>query len=242
MIDTSQAPTLGSYDQVAPEYYDPARHPTCANFRQASQLLLERLAPDIPPANCCEVGAGDSLLAELIWRRHHELEGLLITDAVPAMLNYSRRWEQHGATLAIAKASHLPVPDASLLLLVASLADPYDDDSFWEEVARVLTPGGRCVLTTPSATWAHRFRAHGSPRDSAEFELGDGTSVQLRSLVRRPKEERQMIERHNLRVAEEATASLDLLEEPISAKLRVLDPGDAVVNGFVALKRSPPTS
>jgi SAM-dependent methyltransferase len=234
VIDASSAPAVGSYGQVASEYYDARQHPTCANFRLASRLLLDRLVPDVPPGQCCEVGAGDSLLADLIWRRQRNLDGLLITDAVPTMLDHSRRWERHGATLAVATASRLPVSDSSLALLVASLADPYDDDSLWREVARVLAPGGRCVLTTPSATWAHRFRAQGPRLDAAEFELGDGTSVYLPSLVRSPSEERLMIERHGLAVVEEAAASLGDLEGPISKKLLVLVPGDAVVNGFVA--------
>jgi ubiquinone/menaquinone biosynthesis C-methylase UbiE len=235
VTEASGTGSVGSYEQVASEYYDALRHPTCANFRLASAYLLERLVPDVPAEQCCEVGAGDSLLADLIWRRREDLAGLLVTDLNPAMLEYSRRWERQGATLAVAAASQLPVPDSSLFLLVASLADPYDDDSFWEEVERVLAPGGRCVVTTPSQTWAQRFRAQGAPLDAAEFELSDGSSVYLTSHVRSPQEERRTIERHGLRVVEEAAAALDVLKGPISEKLLVLRSGDAVVNGFVAL-------
>ena len=221
---------------MASEYYDTGRHPTCANFRQASRILLEALVPNAPVARSCEVGAGNSLLAELLWRRHRSLDGLLITDAVPEMLQHSLSWERRGATLAVAPAARLPVPESSLDLLVASLADPYDDRSLWDEVARVLAPGGHCVLTTPSATWAHRFRAEGSPDGAAEFELEDRTTVYVTSLVRSPEEERLLIEGQGLQVIREAAASLDVLDEPISSKLRVLNPDDAVVCGVVASK------
>ena len=186
-------------------------------------------------ARACEVGAGSSLLAELLWRRHRGLDGLLITDALPEMLEHSRRWERCGAALAVAPAASLPVPDASLDLVVGSLADPYDDDSLWEEVSRVLAPGGLCVLTAPSAVWAHRFRVEGSPGHAAEFVLADERTVYVPSLVRSPEEERRLIEDHGLTIASEASTALAALDEQISSKLRVLAPEDAVVQGFVAI-------
>jgi SAM-dependent methyltransferase len=229
---------LSSYGRVASEYYDIRRHPTCANFRQASRLLLELLVPETLAARSCEVGAGDSLLAELLWRRHGSLDGLLITDAQPEMLEHSRGWERCGAKLSVAAANSIPVSDESLDLVVASLADPYDDDSFWEEVSRVLTRWGKCVVTTPSATWAHRFRADESPDDAAEFELADRSKIYVASLVRSPEEERVLIENQDLDVIREASATLKALDEPISPKLRVLGPDDAVVCGVVAARSS----
>jgi SAM-dependent methyltransferase len=227
---------VGSYEQVAIEYYDAKQHPTCLNFRQASQILCDRLIPTVPAGRSCEVGAGDSLLAELFWRRTQDVNGLLLTDSSPRMLEYSRRWELRHAVLEVALASQLPVPDASLHLLCASLADPYDDDRFWKEAERVLTPGGQCVVTSPSATWVNRFRVRGLPRDAAEFELRDGSSVYLPSHVRPAAEERLLIERHGLRVLEEAEVDIGALDGPISEKLRVLGPGEPVVCGFLAEK------
>lgn len=229
---------LSSYGRVASEYYDTRRHPTCANFRQASRLLLELLVPKSMAARSCEIGAGSSLLAELLWRRHGSLDYLLITDAQPEMLEHSRDWERRGAKLAIASADSIPVPDESLDLVVASLADPYDDDSLWEEVFRVLTPRGSCVITVPSATWAHRFRTDDTPDNAAEFELADQSKVYVPSLVRSREEERVLIENQGLHVIREMSAPLKVLDEPISRKLRVLEPDDAVVRGVVASRVS----
>jgi SAM-dependent methyltransferase len=225
---------LGSYEEVAAEYYSRERHPTCANFREGSQLLLERLVSNAAPGESCEVGAGDSLLADLLWRRGEDVGGLLITDIGPRMLEHSRLWAERGATLRRAAASELPVADASLGLLVASLADPYDDEAFWAEAARVLAPGGRCVITSPSAIWADGFRGPGSTRSTAEFELADGRTVRLRSHVREPEAERELIEEAGLRVVEEAEASRSHLRGPASPKLAFLGPADPVVRGFVA--------
>lgn len=238
MINASSEILLSSYGRVASEYYDTRRHPTCANFRQGSRLLLELLVPKTGATRSCEVGAGSSLLAELLWRRHGSLDGLLITDAQPEMLEHSRSWERHGAKLAIASADSIPVPDESLDLVVASLADPYDDDSLWEEVSRVLTPSGSCVITIPSATWAHRFRADHIPANAAEFELADQSKLYVRSLVRSREDERVLIENQGLRVIREVSAPLKVLDGPISRKLRVLDPDDPVVCGLIASRVS----
>src|SRR5205823_875605 len=126
----------------------------------------------------------------------------------PGMLGHSRHWARQGAGLEVAPADQLPVLDTSLGLLVASLADPYDDDSFWSEVARVLAPDGRCVVTTPSWLWAARFRDDGRPGDRAEFELRDGTQVAVPSMIRTPDDEIRLVERHGLCVLRRSTVSI----------------------------------
>jgi len=225
--------SISTYELLAAEYYDVLRHPTCANFRDASRGLLRRLVPDVRPASTCEVGCGDSLLAELLAARRRDLMGLLLTDAHPSMLEYSRRWAPAGAELAVARATSLPVADAALELVVASLADPYDDDDLWSEMRRVLGPGGSCIVTTPSSAWATRFRTAGDPPDTARFELADGGSVLVRSQIRPVAQQRELIERHDLTVTSVAELALDELAQPISRKLRSLDGDDAVVVGYV---------
>ncbi len=224
-----------SYATLAVEYYDPQRHPTCANFRWASERLLERLVPDPPGAWLCEAGAGDSALAAVLAGRDAPLRDVLITDDSAEMLEHSRRWEGRGARLAVAPATALPVGDGSVDLLVASLADPYDDEAWWREAARVLAPEGRVVLTTPAATWAGAFRASAKePAASARFVLADGTVVDVPSLVRSPAEERALIATAGLRVVAEHAISRAEILLPVSPKLDALAPGDPVVMGYVA--------
>lgn len=234
MTEAQTETVVSSYDELAAEYYDSARHPTCANFRQASQTLLQRLTPDLPAERSCEVGAGDSLLAALLASRQRCVSGLLLTDACAGMLQYSRRWQQCGAKLAVAPAAKLPLPDRSLLLLVASLADPYDNDAFWLEVARVLAPGGQCLLTAPSWDWGRRFRSIGQPLELAQFELADGRTVAVRSYLRPPPRQRDLIEGHGLRVLHEEGIVLEAIPAPVSRKLLVLNADDPVVTAYLA--------
>lgn len=236
MAETISETPIGAYDLLAAEYYDSRQHPTCANFREASRNLLDRLTPDVPASRCCEVGAGDSLLAEVIARRDQDLRGLSLTDAHWAMLEYSRRWEQFGAVLSIAEAARLPLPDASLGLLVASLGDPYNNDGFWSEVARVLEPDGLCLFTTPAWAWASSFRADGQLLVRAEFQLRDLRIIEVPSYVRPPSEEIQLIESHDLRVVHIEHIERAMVHEPVSHKLRMLTPDEPVVTGFAVAK------
>lgn len=227
------ATTVVSYAALAAEYYDRNRHPTCANFRDASEQLLARLVPDAAPARSCEVGAGRSLLAELVARRGGEPRDLLLTDESPEMLAHSADWRGRGAVLSVAPAHRLPVRDRSLDLVVASLADPYDDGPFWSELARVLAPSGRAVVTAPSWKWASAFRSNGAARDAAEFELADGSRLSVPSLVRPVEAEVRLIEECGLRALEVRAAPRSALRGPLSPKLRVLAPEDPVAVGYV---------
>ena len=225
----------GAYTVLAEEYYDAVRHPTCANFRWASDRLLERLVPNPVGASLCEVGAGDSALAALLTARGESVNSLLITDSSAEMLAHSAKWEQRGARLAVAVAASLPVADASIDLLVAALADPYDDEAWWTEASRVLTSEGRVVLTTPAATWAERFRATADePFASARFVLADGSVVDVPSLVRESAKERALIAAAGLRVIVEDAIERAELRSPVSSKLDALGPRDPVVVGYLA--------
>ncbi len=238
MTKTAIEAVVASYDQLAAEYYDERRHPTCANFREASLRLIERMLSVDTVLRCCEVGAGKSIVAEVAVARNGNADGLLITDASRAMLEYSRRWETHGATLMVARACGLPVPDHSLHLLVASLGDPYDDANFWREAARVLAPAGLCLLTTPSWEWAEHFRIGDYPKHGAQFQLADGQTVAVPSLLRHPDDEREMILEQGLTVLAEAEVSLKTLGSPVSEKLQSLGPDDPVARGYLVTYQS----
>lgn len=225
------APDLSrsGYAALAAEYYDAGRHPTCAAFREASRQLLEHLLPPAPlVSRAVEVGSGASLLAEIVSDRGQPLDGLVLTDQSPGMLEHSRHWATLGCALELAAADDLPAASGTVALLVASLADPYDDDAFWQEVRRVLAPGGRAIVTTPSWIWASRFRVNGAPPDRARFVLASGDVLDVPSLVRPPAHELELIQRHGLH--EQRMLSVSRGELSTSApKLDVLDASDAVV-------------
>lgn len=224
-----------SYDDLAFEYYDSDRHPTAANFRQASAFVLERwLDLALRPGLVVEVGAGDSLVAELMRRRGLPLDGLLITDVSAAMLAHSEKWRSYGARLQVADATALPVNNGSVGLLVAVLGDPYNGPSFWREAGRVLHDSASCIFTTPSHTWSESFRADaGEPAESAEFVVR-GETVTVPSFIYPVAEQEHMISEVGLTVLEVYDVPvMSLVEDDVSEKLRRLRVlNDSVVTGY----------
>jgi SAM-dependent methyltransferase len=232
-----------SYEQIAPEYYDPRHHPTCANFREASAVILRGWLGRFPARRglICEAGAGKSLAAELLAEQAPAaLPRLLITDASPSMLDYSSGWEAKGARLAICEASDLPVEDGEVALLISSLGDPYNEPAFWAEARRGLAPGGRCFYTTPSHEWASAFRssAAGEEALAAAFDLSGDGRVHVPSWIYPEGEQRGLIEGHGLAVDEVWDVRLpELKSGPISPKLRLEGrPGLSVVTGYLVSK------
>lgn len=224
---------LSGYAALAREYYDRDLHPTCASFREGSELLLERLLPAEVAAGGrpVEVGSGASLLAPWLERHGLPLDDALLTDDSAEMLEHSREWAECGAALEVAPASALPVRDGGARLLVASLADPYDEAALWAEIRRVLAPAAVAVVTTPSWAWASRFREGEGPHDRARFVLRSGEELYVPSYVRPPEQEVALIERHGPRL--DAVAGVRLAELSTRApKLGVLGPDDDVVVGY----------
>ena len=163
-------PSPSSYQDVAAEYYDVHRHPTCANFRQASaRLLIPWLDRHCTlDARIAEVGAGMSLVLEYLANHPRVVSRILISDGSWTMLSYSRTLPTSHANLVVAAADRLPLRDSNLTVLVASLGDPFNTGEFWREVRRILEPGGVVLFTTPSYEWSSAFR-RGTDANSAEF-------------------------------------------------------------------------
>ncbi len=237
-------PEKVSYQEIASEYYNALRHPTCANFREASARIisrwLEKLETD--EMQICEVGAGNSLLAELLKASNKNYKKLFITDASPAMLSYSGQWASEKNILQLSDATDLSLPAESLDLLVASLGDPYNTPEFWEEVYRVLRMGGIAIFTTPSYKWAVSFRVKFNEEvSSADFELADGRKVSVPSYIYSPENQIELVEKNRLSVLDYTGAPLsEISSEIISPKLLIdnLDENkDSIVEGYLVTKK-----
>lgn len=191
------------YADVADEYYDPNRHPTSAAFRFASRSIVDAWLPSRLGRRgyLCDVGAGDSVLAEVLVSRERSLRRLYLVDSSEHMLRYSKRWIDAGASAVLSEASRLPFPPQTVALLVASLGDPFNDAPFWREVTRVLRPDALLVFTTPAFEWAEQFRiANHEPPDAAEFSLADGRVIRVPSNIYPEREQIRLMRSNGLRV------------------------------------------
>jgi ubiquinone/menaquinone biosynthesis C-methylase UbiE len=193
--------TVNIYDMLAFEYYDPVRHPTCANFRDGSEQLIESWLTRIPVGgSVCEVGCGMSIVAGMLWEKNWPLKRVCLTDSAPSMLEYSDKWASVGAHLLLADATKLPFVDESIEACIASLGDPYNGPTFWTELARVMMPGGYIVFTIPSFEWASQYRHSGedsSTKSTAEFLLANGEAILAPSFICTPQDQVSMIENTN---------------------------------------------
>ena len=238
-MEAARAIPVVGYDALSAEYYDAARHPTCANFREGSELLLRRwLDPlELQAASVCEVGAGASLTAELMDEWDLPLGPVLATDDSPAMLAHSERWRGHGIRLAVAGADAQPCPAEAMDVVIASLGDPYNDTPFWREVGRILAPAGRAIFTTPSYAWARALRRTDPPDPWAIFETSDGDLVRVPSTILTADDQSALISGAGLTVLDRRSIRQSQLSSPLSPKLEVLSPEDPVVTGYVVERK-----
>jgi SAM-dependent methyltransferase len=242
MSKTQQPMTIASsYELVAMEYYDPERHPTCANFREASRIVLRRM-PSLVSGhlNICEVGPGKSLLAEVLAQTNGNVASLTLVDESPSMLRYSEAWRNLGVELRVASAFVLPFTPGTFDLVVSCLGDPYNSTTFWREVYRVLRPHGKCLFTTPSWEWAKAFRedADAVSMHSSAFELADGTRVLLPSHIYSEQDQIELMRSAGLAVSVVTHVSIgDLAGQKLSPKLVLTRGTDAnVVTGYVGAR------
>jgi SAM-dependent methyltransferase len=222
-----------SYEEVASEYYDERRHPTCRDLRQLSaRFLVPLLRAGLPPTgDLVEVGPGLSILAPEAAAAD-ALSQLILVDSSPSMLSYSKRWITRGARSVVSPAEATGLPSGSASLIVSSLGDPYNGPGFWREVARLLTPDGKCLFTTPSFEWSSSFRSEGE-REVAEFLRGDGVRLLMPSHVKSEEEQVRMIESAGLSVQDRASFGTGMLETDPAPKLLCVAPSTPVLSAYV---------
>lgn len=233
-----------AYELLAREYYDSRLHPTCANLREASKVLIrDWFRKFVDNAPVCEIGAGRSVAAELLLEMQRPLSDLCLTDSVSAMLDYSKKWESAVAKAIVADAADLPYAAGSFDLCVASLGDPYNQPGFWSELARVMSAHAHAIFTTPSYEWASRYRADPSDEASsfsAEFLLADGSTIHAPSMVFQREEQVRLIEgAGTLEVIDFRQFTFSQLSsDSISPKLLVARDADLpIATGYLIRKR-----
>lgn len=242
MKDLNEKFEPADYESLAPEYYDKARHPTCSDFRAASIELISRylefasLKDALSPL---EIGAGRSVFVDLSDKYQDLATRAVATDRSMGMLRYTDR-NASGPKLICASANALPFPKEQFDLVVASLGDPYNDESFWQEIERILVPGGCCIFTTPALGWSSRYRS-AQQNDSqavAVFETSDGKHVAVPSFVLPISEQIALIDRGGLITTDVWTFTRGMFRDgPTSSKIRNYSTSSTpIVSQFVARK------
>jgi len=186
----------------------------------------------------CELGAGKSLLAEILTEALRSLDTVTLVDESPSMLAYSRALKEVGVRLDLASVFALPYDSESFDVVASCLGDPYNSITFWTEVRRVLKPDGICLFTTPSREWAEAFReiTDTNSMHSSAFDLSDGSQVSLPSHIYPQHDQKRLIESANLAVSEISQVLIqDLSGQKLSPKLVLRRGVDAsVITGYVA--------
>jgi SAM-dependent methyltransferase len=221
-----------SYDDIAPEYYDHRRHPTCRDLRELSmRFLVPHLRASLPDdGSLVEVGPGISILAPEA-AAVGALSRVIMLDTSPDMLSYSSRWLTGGARFVVAPAEATGLPSGTVSLIVSSLGDPYNSPMFWREVARLLSPGGRCLFTTPSFEWSSNFRPHWQ-RHVAEFVRADGARLLLPSYVHSEGEQVRIIEDAGLVVDDQLGLGTEMLDTEPAPKLVCVGRNIPVISAY----------
>jgi SAM-dependent methyltransferase len=182
---------LHTYDAVAREYYDERLHPTCADFRAAASLYLEKFFRERQPAGrLADVGCGISLVAEL------QARNLVLIDQSRVMLDQNN----FGFEKRCIDVEQEPIGVAEFDWIFAILGDPYNSPPTWRNFSAALKPGGQCVFIVPSNSWAKSFRAECKDErpNYARFITSKGETVFLRSLIIEPEDQTKMIVGANL--------------------------------------------
>jgi ubiquinone biosynthesis O-methyltransferase len=151
---------------LAPEVYAQWRASEigATTERLESQLVLE-LIGDVSGRRVLDVGCGDGKFALELTKRGAIVTGI---DASAAMINAAkRRAVQHNADITFQVASAQQIPFAAeqfdIVTAITILCFVDDASPVFQEIARVLRPGGRLVIGELGkwSTWAaaRRLRA-----------------------------------------------------------------------------------
>lgn len=223
---------LKMYDLLSDEYYIQDKHPTSFYLRECSKKLLKSNFGKKKFRRAIEVGAGKSVLPEILDEYTH-YDDIILVDKNIEMLSYSFDQCSENYFSLVGSNDQLPFRDESFDVFFSCLGDPYNCDLFWSEMYRVLIPGGIGLFTSPAFEWAMIFRdieALGS-KNEAVFQIKDGRTVWTKSNILTECDQRRLINKAGLEVLK--TSQIRPIDMEISAPPKIssiIDEETAVVS------------
>jgi SAM-dependent methyltransferase len=238
---STQPRDVGGYSRLAAEYYDAAAHPTCADFRTACRIYLERLFRDeCPKGVIADIGCGQSLIAELILRADvTQGARLVLVDSSEEMLRANRISDAEWIEARLIDIEREAFGLSEFDWAFAVLGDPYNSLAAWKNISTALREGGECVFIVPSHVWVQSFRLgeRDERPDFARFVTREGEDVYLRSIVRDRVDQRKLITMVGLEFTQLDTVSVAELPFASSPKIhRFLHPSDPVIEVYRSKK------
>ena len=139
MIDIVRHDVDAGYSMWAPRYDGP--NPAIETEEPVFTDLVRASPPGVALDAACGTGRHSAILSSMGWK-------VIGVDATDAMLERARA-KVPDATFHQGQMQALPVPDASVDLVVCGLALSHVEDlaPVYAEFARVLRPGGRAITT-----------------------------------------------------------------------------------------------
>jgi len=175
-----RGPLRTSFNKLAPSWETMRRPDSFAPVEAA----LDRL--DSQPQRVLDLGTGTGAVARLAAERFPDA-AVVGADLSPQMIDQARLLtDSERITYQVADAQKLPFADGSFDLITLANMIP-----FFDELARVLAPGGRVVVAysagpeTPIYVPAERLRRELGRRGFVDFaELSGGRGVALLAVKR----------------------------------------------------------
>jgi len=217
---------VGTYSELAAEYYDSQKHPTCANFRELSvsfisQFLLSERSVELNfHGAILETGAGLSVFCEPALQKLNPNLKITLQDSSEEMLSHSKSKLGDSVDFIHSDARKIPACDQNYDIVISSLADPYNDDEFWKELRRIISYKGLWIVTAPSFDWANAFRTS-NEKIYAEFLKEDGTVIHVPSYTYRPNEMINRVTENGFRLIKYEAKNKGLIRSKLSYKIDI---------------------